>query len=71
MQPATVTEAKQLLVRIRASFVLQGTTLTAWCKDNKVHPQAVRQALYGAWAGPKATALVKRVIKASGVRAAA
>lgn len=63
------TDGRELLVQIRAGFILQGTTLTAWCKRHHKHPQAVRSALYGAWDGPKARALRKQVLKAAGVAA--
>lgn len=52
---------------IKAGFVMQGTSLHAWCIANGVKPQNANKALKGQWKGPKATLLVQRIIEASGV----
>ena len=67
MQLQATTDGRTLLTQIRAGFVLKGTTLSAWCRTNGKHPQAVRSALYGAWDGPGARALRKKVMKDAGV----
>lgn len=61
----------ELLRAVRAAFVQQGTTLGAWCRKNKVIPSNCRQALIGSWDGPRGRAVRKRVIQASGLKAAA
>lgn len=52
--------------RIRAGFVVQGTSLTAWCKERGVRHQNARKALDGVWTGPKAAALVEEILQAAG-----
>lgn len=61
------TPGPDLVKRVRAGFVLQGTTLGRWCRDNKVMPQHARLALLGGWNGPKGTALRERLMAASGL----
>jgi len=55
--------------RIRAGFVMQGTTLHAWCKSNAVLRQGAYKAPCGQWVGPKAEGLVERISRAAGVDA--
>lgn len=52
--------------RIKAGFVLRGTSLHAWCRANGIHHQNAHKALTGQWVGPKASALVERLLAASG-----
>lgn len=52
---------------ILAGFVLQGSSLRAWCIANDVQPQNAHKALSGTWRGPKATELVHRIRTASGI----
>lgn len=59
------TPSEELLKAVRAAFVMQGTSLHAWCSKQGVHRQNVSKALTGSWSGPKATALVQEVVKAS------
>lgn len=65
------TDAALLIKRIRAGFLVQDTTLTDWCRAQGIHTSAVRQAIYGTWAGPKGRAIKAKVLRAAGVRAAA
>lgn len=58
---------RELYLETRAGFVRAGTSLGVWCRENGVRPQNARQALMGAWAGPKATGLVARMVAASKV----
>lgn len=51
--------------RIRAGFVLQGSSLRDWCLHNDVQPQNAHRALKGQWTGIKASDLVKRIEKAT------
>lgn len=57
-------QARYLLAR--AAFVGRGTTLKAWSRDNGARIQNVRDAFFGKWQGKKATALVEKVMSASG-----
>jgi len=57
--------------QVRTGFILQNTTLTAWCRTKGVHISAARQTLYGNWDGPKARELRDQIIKAAKLRAAA
>jgi hypothetical protein len=52
---------------IKAGFIMQGTSLHAWCIANGVKPQNASKALLGQWTGPKAADLVQRILVASGV----
>lgn len=58
---------KQLYVKVRSGFVAQDTTLTAWCRENKVPRQSAVMCLSGMWNGPKAKTLRKRLLEASGI----
>ena len=54
---------------VRAGFIAKGTTLTAWCRSVGVkHPNAIN-ALQEKWKGPKARALVARMMEAAAVQA--
>lgn len=56
------------LVRVvRAGFVLNGTTLGRWCRDNQIHDQHARLALLGGWNGPKGQAVRARIVAAAGL----
>lgn len=57
-----------LYLRVRAGFVQQGTTLTAWCRAHGHDVSNARQALFGAWNGPKARELRTEIIKASRIK---
>lgn len=54
-----------LYAKVRASFITQGTTLSAWCEKNEVWPASVRSALLGHWSGNKATVLINKVLAAA------
>jgi len=69
MKPEVIN--RELLLRVRAGLLVQHTTLADWCRRAGVHPSAVRQALYGTWAGPKGRAVRAQVLKAAGVQEAA
>ena len=59
--------AKASYQKVRAGFIVKGTTLNEWCKANGVHIQNVRSAFLGEWNGAKAAELRKRALEASGV----
>jgi gp16 family phage-associated protein len=67
MQPP-VTNPKHLVQQVRAGFILRGTTMSAWARQNGLDPSTVRQALYGTWNGPKGRAVRAKVLKAAGVQ---
>jgi len=59
--------SKELYLLVRSGFVAQGSTLTAWCRSQKVNPTNARSALAGVWNGPKGKLLRSRLIEASGI----
>ena len=61
------TGRKERYQSVRAGFILKGTTLTNWCRQNGSHIQNVRDAFFGRWKGPGATELIERVTRAAGV----
>ena len=57
-----------LMQQVRAGFVLQGTTFSAWCKANQISQYNARDAVIGSWNGPKGKALRAQIVKASGMQ---
>ena len=55
----------QLHLRVRTGFLLQGTSLTEWCRSNGTHISNARGALLGTWNGPKGKAMRNKIIKAA------
>ena len=51
--------------RVRAGFIVQGTTLKAWCRDRGTHIQNARSALIGTWDGPAGRRLRSSIVKAA------
>lgn len=62
-----VEPSRQLLRRAMAGFVLKGTSLAAWCRENNVDKSAARHALLGSWDGPKSRQLRDRLVRAADV----
>lgn len=61
-------EPSKALVRdVRAGFIRQGSTFTAWCRENGLRPGNARQALLGSWDGPKGQALRRRIVRAAAI----
>lgn len=56
-----------LYTRVKAGFLLQGTSLHRWCIESDISRQNAAQALKGIWNGPKAQALRAKIVKASGI----
>ena len=52
-------------LEVRSAFIASGKSLHAWCATNGVAMPNARAALLGEWSGPKAQALVKRIVEAS------
>lgn len=57
----------QRLASIRAGFVGQGTSLHAWCIANEIDSHNARKAILRKWNGPKADALIQKLLLAAGV----
>lgn len=55
-----------LYAKVKAGFTLRGTSFTSWCRDQGIGHANARSAILGTWSGPKAKALVDRVVAASG-----
>lgn len=60
-----------LYVQVRSLFVGQNTSLGAWCRKEGIARQHARLVLTGAWTGPKARALLARILRGAGLKAAA
>ena len=61
----------ELARQVRAAFILQGTTLKGWCREQNMHFSNARNALVGSWNGPAAKVLRQRIVKASGLKLSA
>ncbi|MGN7832641.1 hypothetical protein ACTJI2_13625 [Pseudoxanthomonas sp. 22568] len=59
------TPGPDLVNKVKAGFILQGTTLTQWCRENGTNISNARNALFGTWNGPKGKAMRLRVVKAA------
>lgn len=58
---------QELYNHVRAGFILQNTSLSEWCNENKVNHSNSKNCLYGAWDGPKAKDLRQKLIDASNI----
>lgn len=65
----TLEPGLELHRRVRAAFVLQGTTLRAWCREQGISAGNARIALIGSWNGPRGKEMRARICKAAGVLA--
>lgn len=54
---------------VRAAFIAQGASFQAWCIQEGVTRQNADKALMNQWKGPKAAALVARILEAAKVAA--
>ena len=54
---------------VRAAFVAKGTSFKAWCEKEGVKRQNADTALMDQWKGPKASAIVARILEAAGIAA--
>jgi len=57
--------SKDLLAKVRAGFVAQGTSLNRWCAEHGVLYPNARQVLIGTWNGPKGQDLRLRLVEAA------
>jgi len=62
----SICPSKELLAQVRAAFVVRGTSMSAWCRENGVARQNARLSLLGGWDGPKGKALRARIVEAAG-----
>ena len=53
------------LARVRAGFILQGSTLKAWCRGERVDYAYAHKVVDGKTNGPKAKALRQRIVAAA------
>jgi len=67
IDPEQITTGPELYNHVRAGFTSHGTSFHRWCNENDVSRQNATTALLGGWRGPKATALIKRIIDAAGL----
>lgn len=65
---STPEPGQDLLRKVRAAFVLQGSSLQEWCNKNGTHNSNARNALIGSWNGPAGKAMRARIVKASGLK---
>ena len=56
-----------LYFKVRAGFIAQGKSLTAWCRANGLKTSNARASLTGSWNGPKSKRLRIKMIEASGI----
>lgn len=52
---------------VRAGFVVRGTTLHGWCRNQGISMGNARDCLLGAWNGPKGRELRMRLVEESGI----
>lgn len=55
---------------VRGAFIMNGTTLTEWCRANGVDPARAWRALQGKASGPASLELRARILVASSRTAA-
>lgn len=67
-KPPRLTPGLELYKRVKAAFIMKDTTFNAWCTANGIIRQNAKQALTGAWDGPKAQELRERILQASGLK---
>lgn len=60
--------SQYLLRRVQAGFVLQGTSLRAWCLKQQINPTLARSALLGSWNGPRGKQMRARVAQAAQIQ---
>lgn len=53
------------LAKVKAGFILKGTTFKAWCRGIGVDPGYAHRVLTGVHAGPKALQLKASILSAS------
>lgn len=59
-----------ILQAVRAAFILNGSSLGAWCRENEIDPARAWRALQGKNVGPVSERLRARILAASSQLAA-
>lgn len=54
------------LAAVRAGFIVQGTTLTQWCRSHGVDPSWAFKVMKGEYLGNRSQALRRRLLMSSG-----
>lgn len=70
MEVESVKPSRELLVRVRAAFILQGTSFNAWCNANGVVRRTAEQSLNGEIQSGNAKRLVRKILTAVELEAA-
>lgn len=70
MTQQTIEPSVELVQEVRIGFIRQGTTLTAWTREQGMRISDARSALIGNWNGPKGKALRERILRAAAIKAA-
>ncbi len=64
MKAKSKAPSKELLVRVRAEFILQGSSFNAWCNANGVVRRTAEQSLSGEIQSDNAKRLVQTILTA-------
>jgi len=67
MESNQLLPGQELYNRVRAGFILQNTTLGAWCRNNSVIQTNAKSCLHGTWSGRKGKNLRERLVKESNI----
>lgn len=62
-----VSPGRDLYNRVRAGFVSQGSSLSAWCRSQGICRANAVHCLVGSWNGPKGQALREQMIVEAGI----
>lgn len=65
--PTNNTPSEHLLNLVKATLVLKGLSLSAYCRDRDMVRQNVSAALTGKWRGPKAQKTIYSVLNDLGL----
>jgi hypothetical protein len=60
-------EKTDLISRVRAGFIMRGTSLHSWCREHGVYPSNANACLTGRWRGKRGVALKASICRAAGV----
>ena len=61
----SATGSPELLRSVRASFILNGSSIASWCRENRITRSYAYRALQGETNGPAAVNLRARLLNAS------
>tara|TARA_R110001583_G_scaffold192056_1_gene358156 strand:- start:203 stop:436 length:234 start_codon:yes stop_codon:yes gene_type:complete len=63
MNKGSAEPSVELYNRVRAGFILQGSNLSSWCKEQGLHPTNAKACLVGMWGGAKGRELRERILR--------